>query len=309
MTDETVYVQRKGRRTTPVADQTILVNTAATITVTLRDQNGEPATPTDPVTVRVVDSNGDDVVTSGTATTATGDGFAVNLPVQGVDMLTALWSCDGITTTTNVEVVGGYYFGISDLQKLQSITSGKYDAGQMLAARRWAERLIDRVCGTSFVERYQSDVLVREDFLYSSTALGTRVRFPDPFLRQVYGLTLDDAEFTQLSDLTILDRGRAQAGTVATPILEGSWTKAQPRYTSAYTDRADADVRTAALRAARYRLISTDGSSGIPSRASAVNGAPSIDSGRIDADHPTGIEEVDVILCVIRDQVRRELGT
>lgn len=309
MTDEVVCLPRKGRRITPVPDQTVLANAPATISVTITDQDGEAITPGDPVTVEVQDSNGNDIVTSGTATTAVQDSFTVDIPAGQVDMLTAFWTYDTTTVTTNVEVAGGYAFTLTQLQSMPTIRDGtKYTVEQKRSARGWAERLIDRVCGVSFVPRFQSDVIDRPDFLYSSSLVGTRLRFPDPFLREIYGIALDFDEFDQIADLRIIDKGLARAGTLATAALQGDWTAATPRYVSAYLDNYPPDLQTAGLKAARYRLLSTDGSSGVPARAVAVNGAPQIDSGRIDADHPTGIEEVDVVICGWRDRIRAELG-
>lgn len=311
MTDEPVCTPRKGRRTTPVADQTILAGTPATIAVTLRDQDGESAAPEGEVTIGVVDSSGATVVTSGTATTgATPTGvFTAPLPAHTVDALTATWSFDERSVTTNISVVGDFHFSLAQLREMPSVDPAKYDTARLRTARRWAEELIERVCEVSFVERYQSDEIARGDFLFTSSALGTRLRFPDPFLRRVLGFDLDDTPFTHLGDLgPPVEQGRLIVTGTGATVLADVWSSATPRYVSAYTDRCPDDLRTAGLKAARYRLISTDGSSGIPARATGVNGAPSIDVGAVDADHPTGIKEVDVVICGWRDRIRAELG-
>jgi hypothetical protein len=299
MTDEVVCLPRKGRRITPVPDQTVLANAPATISVTITDQDGEAITPGDPVTVEVQDSNGNDIVTSGTATTAVQDSFTVDIPAGQVDMLTAFWTYDTTTVTTNVEVAGGYYFPLTQLRHAPDIvdSGSRYSDEDLVDARRWSESMIDEVCGSSFVERYQSDILVRSDFLYASSSVGTRLRFPDPFLREIYGIALDSAEFDQIADLTILNGGRADAGNLATAALDVDWTRATPRYVSAFRDQCPPDLSLAALRAARDYLTSFRGNADLSDQTS---------SGPDPMQTPTGAFDVDGPVIRWRNRVQQE---
>lgn len=135
--------------------ETVLVGTAPTISVVWSDQNGEPiAAPSTP-TVEVHSSQGGDVA-SGTAT-ADGDQYTFTLPtVASTDILAAVWTADGQTRTTSVEVAGGVYFTVDQARQTdKSLTdTTRYSAARIIERRRITEHEIEAAAGVAFVPRF-----------------------------------------------------------------------------------------------------------------------------------------------------------
>ena len=77
------------------------------------------------------------------------------------------------------------------------------------------------------------------------------------------------------------------------------------RYEAAYTDTCPGDLREAASQAARFRLLQTDGASGIPNRATSMtNEFGNVQLSTAGKDRPTGIPDVDAVINSYAQQAR-----
>lgn len=146
---------------TVVADEQVLRGSAATITATFRDQDGDAAEPAATVTVGVADEAGTTVVAAGAATTTVSTGVRsyTLTPAATADLrvLVATWTDGTTTTTTRTEVVGGYYASVRAIRQSDPVLDDprKYPAAAIVAARRAVETEFEDFCGVAFVPRYR----------------------------------------------------------------------------------------------------------------------------------------------------------
>lgn len=177
-----------------VADQRIMVGTVATARAQLLDQEGDPVTPTGDVTVGVVDLAGDVVLPAATATTAaTGQPTVREVELTAttqLDLLTATWAEEnGPSVTTTIEVVGGFYAGVTAIRASDSTLadSSAYPDARIVAARRAVEDEFERVVDFAMVPRiHVRTVRVADAYLLVL-----------PFLtRTVRSVTVDDVATT-----------------------------------------------------------------------------------------------------------------
>lgn len=287
-----------------VADQRILQGTAATLTVTMLDQDGVTADAAGAVTVRVQKADGTDVLAAGTATTnPAGTGtYAVALTAAQtatLDVLTATWTDagDSSTTTTRHEIVGGYYATIADLRALANLAdTSKFTNDELIAARRWFEELVERYTGTAFVPRY-GRIWVSGS---SSSSLLPNVG-PLRSLRSARSYT-DATTYTSfsVSDLADVQVDDWRLYRRSLGVWDYGTSNLLLEIEYGY-DRPPADVRDAALIAIRSHLLNDQ--SGRP-MLSVADGAGGTTRFAIPGDNrPTGIPEVDTILNRYRQPV------
>jgi hypothetical protein len=147
--------------TLAVASQRVLQGRPATISTTWLDQDGDAGSAVDPVTVTVTDHVGT-VVASALSTTWTGGTYDAHLPATAtasLDILTAIWTdAAGAKATTSIEVVGGFYFGVTDAMVADRAISA-YDTPTIVNARRFVEEECERITGHSFVPRFRQVTL------------------------------------------------------------------------------------------------------------------------------------------------------
>ena len=148
------------------ADSRLLIrNSAETLSVTF--YSGETATDADgSVTVGITDEAGATVVASGATTTSSGSGvYTYSLAAQSdLKALTATWSGtwgSAMSFVTLHEVVGGFYTTPAEVRAMDSISgeSGTFSAADVVESIAYATAIIDDYTGTSWVQRYQRDVL------------------------------------------------------------------------------------------------------------------------------------------------------
>lgn len=286
-----------------VADQRILQATAATLTVTLLNQDGVAAVAAGVVTVRVQKADGTDVLPAGTATTSGGTGvYTVALTAAqtaALDVLTATWTDagDSSTTTSRHEIVGGYYVSIADLRGLQNLAdTSKFPDVKLVAARRWFEDLAEQYTGLAFVPRYGRIWLSGNA---GSSLLSTVGPLRSLRSARVYGDATTYTAFTagELADVHV-DSWSLYRRTL------GYWnygTRNLLLEVEYGYDRPSGDIREAALVAIRSHLLNdqagrpmlsvADGAGGTTRFAIAAN------------DRPTGIPEVDSVLNRYRQPV------
>lgn len=276
--------------------QQVTRGTSNTISATFFD--GENLAAVTSATLGVVASDGTVIVAPGTSATepATGsDSWTYVLPpVADCERLTATWA--GVDADSNVwsviqpiDVVGGFYFDLNDLKAMPDIAGDDTYNGQYIKARQWIETLIERVISASFVERFFEEthhnrrrIFLRETYpvrILSVSVDGTAVSTTPMFLDNEILITRE----------------------MGWPLR---WSRATIRYVAGYTTEPPEDLRIAALQAARNRLLSVDGASGIPERAlSMTNAFGNIRMATAGSDAPTGYPEVDAVICGWRDKI------
>jgi hypothetical protein len=284
---------------TVVADEQILVGTAATITGRFYDQDGDLAEPAGTVTVGVVDEAGATVVAAGTATTTGSTGVRTyTLSASATSeprVLVASWTTGTVTVTTRVEVVGGFYASVRQVRDSDPVLDDprKYSSAQIVVARRAVEREFEDYCGVAFVPRYRR---VRLD--------GTgryELVLPDAELRSVRSVREYDEdnvfEAYTATELAAIPASRAGVA-VRTDgeIFERGRSNIVVEYEHGY-DRPPADVLEAFML--RVRDVLNRSNRGVPDRAttftSDVGGTYSLlVAGR--GGSITGIPDVDVVL-------------
>jgi hypothetical protein len=284
---------------TVVADEQILASTAATITATFCDQDGDAADPAGTVTVGVADEAGTTVVAAGSATATGSTGvrtYTLTAAATSVPkILVATWTNGTITTTTRAEVVGGYYASVRQVRDSDAVLEDprKYSAAQIVAARRAVEREFEDFCGVAFVPRYRR---VRLD----GTGRDELV-LPDAELRSVRSLREydDDLNFEAYTASELLAIPASRAGVAVRTdgeIFERGRSNVVVEYEHGY-DRPPTDVLEAFFL--RVRDVLNRQNRGVPDRAttftSDVGGTYSLlVAGR--GGSVTGIPDVDVVL-------------
>jgi hypothetical protein len=141
------------------ADQRVLAGSAATLTMSLFDQNGAPDSGSHTVTVGVTRGDGSVLVAAGTATTAVGATRTVGLSraqTAATDRLTATWSIGAdVVASTVVDVVGGHWFTLAELGRRPGL-QGISNPALVEVRDAWAD-LADRVTGVAWVPRWWSE--------------------------------------------------------------------------------------------------------------------------------------------------------
>lgn len=253
-----------------VADEQILRGSAATISVLLRDQHGDPAEPTGTVTVGVVAADGTEVLAAGTATTVGAVGVRTRAltATQTADLavLTAAWTDAGDTSThtTTIEVVGGFYASPAEIRAADVTLNDptKYPDSRIRSARSEVEFEFERVCGFAFVPRYRRTRL-------SGCGSG-RLALPDPHLRRVRSVRC----YTSATTYTTFAAGElaaipADPAGIAVRTDGGVWPAGVDNIVIEYEhglDRPPADIVGAFMLRVRDRL--NRDRRGVPDRAS-----------------------------------------
>jgi len=227
------------------------------------DQYGEPADP-GVVTVGVVNSKGDVVVSPGTASVGSGVSprtytFTV-AQTANLDRLTATWTVTGtVVGVTSHEVVGGVYVSVADVRRLEPSLSEvpDYSSTTLVDARSQVEQMFEDVCGRAFVPRFRVDVLSGD---------GTRsLELHRPDVRAVRWVRVAGVEVT--GESFVVDGRRV--------VRDGSvWPSGSLNIEVGYEyglDRPPADLAHAAVQAIRAQVNTFR--SGIPDRATSYQPA------------------------------------
>lgn len=258
------------------------------------------------------------VLQSGTATNTAGTyTFPLGTTATAaIDRLTVTWTSGTEVQQTFVEVVGGFYFDLAELRASQDLSSAvTYPTERLRGARQWIETIIDSAVSTSFVRRYNRELLNfasdsalryvgarRGSFSPTSTTVVLRDR---PFIQTLLSISIGGVALTapQLALVTV-DEGNRLVTTdgLAWP---GGFGLVDVRYEAGFTDTCPSDLHDVALQAARWRLMSTDGASGIPSRATSLtNEFGNVQLSTAGNRRPTGIPDVDAVIMSYADQVK-----
>ncbi|HEY2086758.1 MAG TPA: hypothetical protein VGH54_12145 [Mycobacterium sp.] len=241
--------------------QRVLQGTPAVLNMTLADQDGTPVAASGALTVAVTQADGTVVLAAGTATTSPNTGvYTVTLTAAqtaALNLLTAVWTDagNGRVTTTKHEIVGGYYFSISDARTSNNsliADTAKYPDALLLSTRQEVEEEAERICDVAFVPRYRREILdglATPEIILGANMIRT-VRsvkiYPIPggtqftalTAAQLSGLRWDPDGMLHRTDFGFFDEGR---GNIVIEYEHG-W------------DQPPADVRRASLTRLRSRL-------------------------------------------------------
>jgi hypothetical protein len=273
--------------------------TTATLTTYFYD-DGENPIDKGAVTVSVASDLGA-VLQSGSATNTSGTyTFALTTAsTAAIDLLTVTWTSSTEVQTTLVEIVGGFYFELNELRALNDLSSpATYSTSKLMDARRWIEDIIDQNVNASFVRRYARDT-------FAAYALQPRLKLRNAaYAQKLLSVSVAGAQ-QSLSNLTLDHNNTIVLTAQGTPWVLYGLGIVDVRYEAAWSDNCPGDLRSVALQAARWRLISTDGQSGIPNRATSITnefGNVQLATAKV-GDRPTGIPDVDAVILSYRDQV------
>lgn len=192
------------------------------------------------------------------------------------------------------------YFTVADLRALPDMDdSSRFLTDERLqAAHDWIASLIRRECDTSFVVETVVDELV--------TGRGScGLRLADPYVRTVTAVSVDGADWDAAAvAAVVVDAGFIyQLGDLAWPIGRKN---IKVTYTAGYSTEPSADLREAALRAARNWLLTMDGWSGVDERSTSItNDYGNVNLSVASADgRPTGLPMADATITAWARRVR-----
>lgn len=265
------------------------------------------------VTVSVASDLGT-VLQSGGATNTTGTyTFALSATATAaLDRLTVTWTSGTEAQQTFVEVVGGFYFELAELRAMNDMSAVTYPTERLRAARQWIEFIIDKEVNASFVRRYSRDNFnfARDPFVATGN-IGIDIQpyraftLREQYAKAILSLSVAGVALTapQLAAITVDPVNRIVR------LDGGPWSYGygvvDVRYEAAFTDTCPSDLHDVSLQAARWHLISTDGASGIPNRATSItNDLGNIQLSTAGNRRPTGIPDVDAVIMAYADQVR-----
>jgi len=144
--------------TPTVADQQILVGTAATVSAKFVDQNGEWVDAPSTVTVGATNADGSVFLAPGSATTRDGELVTrENVIATALDFLTFTWTAGTVTRTTHVEVVSRFYASAAQIKANDPSIGNrddKYTPELIFEKRRVVEHEFERITGRAFVPRF-----------------------------------------------------------------------------------------------------------------------------------------------------------
>lgn len=258
----------------PVADQQILVGTAATLSWTSVDSTGEPAAPAGAVSVSVTKADGTSALASGAATVS-GNVATRALPAGNnttLERLTAVWTDagDGSTATTHIDVVGGFYFTLATARaRDRSLDdAGVYTTEQLLDARRAVEAFCERSTRVSWVPRWRQ--------VRVSGSGRCDQYLPDPILRTVRAVRVYSADSYTSFTAEHLAAIPANESGIATRTDGNVWPVGVNNIVVEYEhghDRPPADLVNATIIHLRLHLNETrSGFSGEPQTVTDIDG-------------------------------------
>ena len=247
------------------------------------------------MTVGIVDEAGRVVTSAGTSTTTSSTGvYKYTLQAQSdLKRLTATWSGTFGTAmefTTQHEVVGGVYATPIEVRNMDSINgeSSTFPTADLVQATTWAEAVIDDYCGTSFVYRYERDVL-------NGTGNDT-IKLSRMFPRKIIAASIDGVALTsdEINNIALHDSGvivrEDDIWEFTTP-----GKKVVIEYEAGVDKTPPPDISWATRTLARYHLI--EQVSRIPERALSISSEfGNIALSQPSMSKPTPLPDVNVIL-------------
>lgn len=191
------------------------------------------------------------------------------------------------------------YFTTAELRTLPDIgDAARYPDDRCLAAHDWIVAIIERECGTSFIETTHTERV---------SGTGDEALFlADPYVRAVSAATIDGTALTdaEVADL-IVERGAVyRPAGMRWPAT--SRANVEVTYTASYSAVVPGDLKESAMRAARYWLVTYDAWSGTDERQTSItNDYGNINLAVASADgRPTGLPTADATITAWARRVR-----
>lgn len=221
------------------------------------DADGEPATGSGTITVKLDKADGTNVLATGA--TDGSNPYTRSLPVASnltLEQLVATWYVDGVArATTYIEVVGGYYFSIATARDRDSSLNdaGGYTTARLTEARRQVEDYCERYTNVAWVPRW------RQMRLNGSGT--TALYLPDPLLRTVRAVRIytSATAYTSLTTTELAAIPADDAG-IATRTDGSVWPAGEANIVIEYEhghDRPPADLVNAAIVHLRLQVNET----------------------------------------------------
>lgn len=186
------------------------------------------------------------------------------------------------------------YFTLAELRALPDMSdTTKYPDARATAVQSDVEAIIDGAVRTSFEAKTFTDTL---DGGREALRLSRR------FVRSITSVSEDGVALTASELLDVIVKGsvlrRRSSGSYSTLLTwETGVQNIVVVYTAGYSATPPADVKEAALKATRYRLLTTDGKSGASDRAMSIqNEFGNVQLSTAGPDHPFGLPEVDEVV-------------
>lgn len=181
------------------------------------------------------------------------------------------------------------YFTTDELRALPDMgDSDRFPDDRLEAAHDWIVAIIERECETSFIAREVTETV---------TGTGTTgLALTANYVLSVDAVTVNDVAVTSPATTLLARNGSLyyRNGTTwpATPLGNVVVT-----YTAGYSTEPPADLKEAAMRAARNWLLTTDAWSGKDTRATSItNDYGNINLAVAGPDRPTGLPDVDATI-------------
>lgn len=190
------------------------------------------------------------------------------------------------------------YFTTNELRALPDVfDSGRFTDARLAAAHDWIVSIIERECETSFIPTAVTETLNGTD--------AEALFLSSPYVQSVEAVSIDSVAMVQsdLDALTIQNGVLYQGGGAYWPATNrGNITI---EYTGGYSTTVPADLKEAALRAARNWLLTSDAWSGADARATSIsNEYGNIAIAVAGPDRPTGLPDVDTTIMAWARRVR-----
>lgn len=190
------------------------------------------------------------------------------------------------------------YFTTAELRALPDMSdTSRFPDARLVAAHDWIASIIERECGTSFITETVTETV---------NGSGREALFLSrPYVRTVTSVAVDDVALTapEVADL-LIQHGALYFGT------GGYWSAAARgnvtvTYTAGYSATPPADLKEAALRAARNWLLTSHAWSGVDTRATSLtNEYGNVNLAVAGPDRPTGLPDVDATIMAWAQRVR-----
>lgn len=285
-----------------------IVRAGSASTISARFEVDEEAVAVTTPLVGLVDDSGATILTPTAAGSPDADNvYSYLLPSAAITtptVLAATWTGtyggQTITVADVIDVAGGHYFDLGSLRAMPDV-SNRYPTAKLARARDWITAKIDGTCHTSFVLRAHVATVTAAT---CHRTRGAALTVPRPYARTVRWLRLDGATVAA-NTLEILD-GLIVAKAGQPNPFAGSWSTAEVGYTAGYSASCPIDLADPALIGARHHLLTKDGASGIPDRATSISN----EFGNISMSTPglrgaiVGIPEVDQAFTEWANRVR-----
>lgn len=184
------------------------------------------------------------------------------------------------------------YFTTAEFRaSMPDMSEISYPDTQVELARDWAEALIERVCGTSFITRTVTDVL--------SNCGEVSLVLSRPHVLSITSVTVDGV---LLTGYTYTSKGGLLKRHATGSYTPTAWTAGQDNitvvYEAGYSAACPVDLKVAAMMAVRDRVIQWRERSGKPSdrATSMTNEFGNISYSVAGEDHPTGLPDADAVI-------------